>query len=429
MNLQVILVLCILTFMVISLLMHKLPFGVTGMLCCALFVVTGLADMQTAFSGLSSPNTIMVASMVALASMLGRTSLILKLRRAMGHLQGKKGIILVLFMFFICIALSQLMGQMACITIMLIFLQTLDEESDISPARMLFAIICINSFWTARIPVGMGAAFSGMINGMYQGLVTNDAQLIGFTDYCKAGLIPSIVGTLYCLFFYVLVPKSQIVKEKVRDAREIETYSKRDEMMVFIVFVVVMIGFMFKDQIGSDISNVLPVIGILLLIITNVVSKEEVLKIVTGDIIWMVAGISVMSTILAQTGVGELIGKFVLSLLGTNPSGIWVCIVFSVVACVMTNFLSNFGTMGVLCPIAASTAIAGGMNVKAVVLAVALSAWLTAFVMPMASSAAIMGYGVGNYNPGKVFKFTLPLVALVLVSTVFSVNLFFPIYG
>ena len=57
MNPQMIIVLCILAFMVVMLLTHKLPYGVTGMICCVLFVLTGVADLSTAFSGLSSSTT------------------------------------------------------------------------------------------------------------------------------------------------------------------------------------------------------------------------------------------------------------------------------------------------------------------------------------------------------------------------------------
>lgn len=169
--------------------------------------------------------------------------------------------------------------------------------------------------------------------------------------------------------------------------------------------------------------------GVLALIIFKVLPLQEAVKTLTSDMIWMVAGMQVMSNALSSTGVGELIGKAVLKILGSNPSGLVVLIVFTVIATVMTNFLSNIGTMAVLCPIAASTALAGGMNVKAVVLVTAAAAWLTAFVMPTGSSAAIMAYGTGNHNPLKTMRFTLPLVVLLLVSLIISANIFYPIYG
>lgn len=426
---QLIIVLLVMAFMIFALLSHILPFGVTGMLCCTLLVLTGVMDMKTAFSGLSNPNTIMVAAMVALANPLGRTSLVAKLKNSMQKLQGKSGFLLVAFIYLICMGLSQLMGQMACLTIMIVFLQTLDEESEISPSRILFSIVAISCLWTSRIPVGMGAAFSGMINGLIQGLVTDESQLMRLPDYAIAGLLPAIAGTIYCVLFYRMIPKSQLVQDRVQNQRAVEQLSKKEEWITFCVFIIVALGFMFKDQIGADYSNTLPVAGILLLIITGVMHAQDVVRIVTGDMIWMVAGVSVMSTAMSTTGVGDLIGNFVLRILGSNPSALVVLLVFILVSTLMTNFMSNFGTMAVLCPIAASTAIAGGMNVKGVVLAVSLAAWMNAFMLPMASSAAIVGYGVGNYTPKNVLKFSLPLLVIEIVTIIVSVSVLYPMYG
>ena len=77
--------------------------------------------------------------------------------------------------------------------------------------------------------------------------------------------------------------------------------------------------------------------------------------------------------------------------------------------------------------IAASTAIAGGYNVRNVVLVVAATAWMMAFVLPTGSSAAIMGFGMGNHNPMKTMKFTLPLIVILVVSLIISANIFYPI--
>ena len=103
------------------------------MLCCVALVIFGIFDIPQAFSGLSSSTTIMVACMIVVASTLGKTSIVGKLRGAMTRLQTKHGSILILMIFAILIPLSQLMGQMACLSIMLLFAQTLDEDSEISP--------------------------------------------------------------------------------------------------------------------------------------------------------------------------------------------------------------------------------------------------------------------------------------------------------
>lgn len=428
MTVDIIIVLCILAFMIVSLLTRMVPYGVAGMICCVTLVLTGINDIPTAFAGLSSSTTIMVACMIVVASTLGKTSPVGKLRNLMNQLQGKRGIILVILMFVVAIPLSQLMGQMACLSIMLLFVQTLDEDSEISPGRMFFVIAVINCLWVSRIPVGMGAAMPGIVNAFYQGMV-EEKDLLVVTDFFKVGIIPSIAGTIYCILFYRLVPKTKIVNTGAADMKEHKELPRKQEFIIWAVFLVITGGFMFQNSLGSNVTNILPAAGVLVLILFGVLPLPEAVKTLTSDMIWMVASMQAISAALASTGVGDLIGKFVLSILGSNPSGAYVIVVFCIVATVMTNFMSNIGTMAILTPIAASTAVAGGMNVQAVVLVVAASAWLTAFVMPTGSSAAIMGFGTGNHNPFKTMKFTLPLILVLIVSLIVSVNIFYPVYG
>ena len=427
MTIETIIVLAILAFMVVMLLTRIIPYGVTAMICCVAFVLTGVCDLSTAFSGLSNSTTIMVATMIVVATALGKTSLVHRLRGVMTNLQGKQGIFLVVALYVITIALSQLMGQIACLSIMLLFVQTLDEKSSISPARMLFAVACINTIWTSKIPLGMGATMPGTINSFYQGMVGPE-DLLAITDYFKAGILPAIVGTLYCILCYKLIPSGKIDSSQVKDVKDAAPLSRRDEIIIFLVFLLVMGGFMFSNQLGSDITNVLPAAGVLILILTKVLSVKEAVSTLTSDMVWMIAGMTVMSSVLGSTGVGDLIGNTVPNILGSNPSGLFVTIVFCVVTTLLTNFLSNMGTMALMCPIAAATAQAGDMNVKAVVLVAAVSSWF-AVAMPTGCAGAIMAFGIGNHNALKVMKFTLPLVLLLMVSLIIGVNLFFPIYN
>ena len=426
MNVQMIMALCILVFMVVMLLTHVLPYGVTGMICCVLFVFTGVLDLKTAFSGLSSSTTLMIAPMIVVATALGKTSLIHRLRGVMGKLQGKSGAMLVLGLCGMTILLSQLMGQVACISVMLLFIQTFDDDSEYSPSRLLFLVATVNCLATSKFPIGMGATMPGTITSYSQGLVGPEDYL-GIADFCKAGILPLIVGVIYCLIFYKLIPNGTIDKSQVKDVKDAAPISRKDEYFIFGVFAAIMLGFMFTKQLGSDITNVIPAAGLLVLIVFKVLEIPEVMKTLTCDMVWMVAGMSVVSTALSKTGVGELIGQTVLNILGGHPSGLFVSIVFCVACALMTNFMSNMGTMALMSPIAASTALAGGMNVKAVVLC-CVSAWL-AFVMPTGCSGTMMAFGIGNQNPLKTLKFTLPLLILTLIALIIGINIFFPIYG
>ena len=426
---EMIITLCILAFMVIMLLTHKLPYGVTAMICCVLFVLTGVARLGEAFAGFSNSTTILVATMIALAGALGKTSLVARLRRFIASMEGKSGLALVLVLTVACIALSQLMGQIACMTLLMVFIQNFDEDSDINPGRMIFVMAVVNTIWTSKVPIGMGATMPGTLNAYYQGLVNEDpALLLGLGDYFKAGILPALVGTIYCIFCYKLIPSPKIDRSQIHDVKDQEAIPMRDEILIFVAFGLVLVGFMLNSYLPSDVINVLPAVGILLLLVTKVLSVKEVTNSLCSDMVFMIAGMSVMSSVLAKTGVGELIGQTVLNILGGNPSALMVSIVFCVFTTIMTNFLSNMGTMALMCPIAASTALVGGMNVQACVLIVAVSAWF-AVIMPTGCASAMMAFGVGNHNPFKTMKFTLPLVLLMMIALIIGVNIFFPIYG
>ncbi len=426
MSTQVIITLVILAFMVVMLLTHKLPYGVTGIICLCLFVLTGVTDLTTAFSGFASSTTIMIATMIVVAQQLGRTSIVHKLRGVMSNLQGKSSFIVMLTFFGVTIILSQLMGQVACLSIMLLFVQTLDEDSSLTPARMLFAVCALNTMWTSKIPIGMGATMPGTINSFFAG-VAPDFE-IAITDYMKAAIIPGIVAVLYSLIAFKLIPTHKIKSEDVKEVKEQAALPKRDEFIIFGVFIVIMAAFFAANVVPKDIQNVLPVAGVMVLIVTGVVSIPDVCKVITGDIVFLIASMSAISTIMGNTGVGELIGQGVLTILGGKPAPMLVVAVFAIVTGVMTNFLSNMGTMALMIPIAASTALAGGFNVQTVVLVTAVSCW-TAFVMPTGCAGSMIAFGTGNFEIKETLKFTIPLWILVIVSLIISTTLFFPIYA
>ena len=54
MNTQLIITLAVLIFMAVSFMVRKISFGLTGMICMLALAVTGVIDLNTAFSGFSN---------------------------------------------------------------------------------------------------------------------------------------------------------------------------------------------------------------------------------------------------------------------------------------------------------------------------------------------------------------------------------------
>ena len=435
MNFNLIITLLVMVFMIVSFVIQKWSYGLTAMTCVVVLTLAGVIDVQTAFSGFSNTTTILIATMIVIAGQLSRTSLISRIRSLMTKAQDKGGILLILLICAFTALLTQLMGMTAVMAIMLLFVQTLkdDDASGISQSKMIFLCATMICTWFGRFPVGMGAALPLTTNAYYEGLVGGDSsQLLGIFDFMKVGLLPSIIGTIYCLFAWRLVPKQELRTDAIdlgaagkQGGRA--AMSQTHEMIVYLGFLVTLVSFFFSNRLGSYVY-LIPAAIVIVFIFSGVMTSREAIAGLTGDMIWMVAGVLVFSTALSQSGAGEYIGNLVLKLLGSNPSGLTVTIVFTVVATVMTTFMSNNGTVAILTPIAASTAVAGGMDPRAVVSLVSMASCL-AIAFPTGCSAATIAFAVGGFNPIKMLKFTLPYDIIMMVSLIISANIFFPVYG
>lgn len=420
-------VLAIAAFMIISFIIGKVPYGVTTMTCCVLLVLTGYCNIQTAFSGLANKTTILIAGMFTLAYAFGKTSLINKIRGSMVRIKGKSGLALIVFLYGIAIVISQLMGRAAVMSIMILFVQSLDDSDEISASRMIFAILSVVAIWSLNAPIGMGATKYATINALYEGIAANEAQMLKVTDPMKVAVLPAILLTIYALFAWKFIPSHPIDVSNVKQVKETAAISKRDEVIITAVFAAVTISFAWGDYIGS-IMNIMPVVGVLILIYTKCITVKEAVDNMTKDMTWMIAGGLVMSDVLGKSGVGELIGSGIIRILGSNPSGWFVLTIFTVVSIVMTTFMSNTGTMAVLIPIGASTALAGGMDPRGIVIAINIASIL-AIAFPSGSVEGAMTFAAGRHNPFKLLKYTVPYLIIATAGIVLSAEFFFPIMG
>lgn len=431
-NLNLYIVVAVLILMIVMFMIQKVSYGVTAMTGVAILTVTGVLDLNTAFAGIVNKNTILIATVMVVGAAIGKTSVIRNLKDGINRLKGKSGIVLLLALFGFTIALCQVMGQVAVLTIMYVFVQTLDDDGDICQSRVLFLILAILCAWTGRFPVGMGAALPMQANAYYEGMATSADQMLGMFDMTKVAIIPGVALTIYCLFAWRLLPKARLQSDAIKTnqsaaRKETKPLTRIQEIIVFVIFLAVVIGFLFSDVLGSQVYMI-SVVGVLIMIYNKTMEREEVVRIMTQDVLWMVAGMLAMSSALNSSGAGEAIGNLVLRLLGSNPSGLMVLTVFCVTATVMTTFMSNTGTVAILTPVAASTAIAGGMDPRSVVLVINVACWF-ALGFPTGCAAGTMAYAIGKYDPIKLLKFNIPYLVIAVVSLILSVNLFFPVYG
>lgn len=422
---QLYIVLAIMAFMIIGFVLNKWPFGLTTMTCCVLLALTKVFTPAEAFAGFANQNVILVAPMFVLSAAFSKTSMLHRIQDRMVMLKGKSGMALLIMLYAVVIVLACFMPTTAAMTVMLLFLVALGNSGDITPSRMTIPILGMLSMWGTKLPVAMGSTAYATYNAYYEGMVTDEGQLLSMLDQFKVSIIPCILITIYCLFAYKLLPNNAFDDAKLKKQKEYVAIPKKDEIIIYVVFVAVMISLFFNSQLGN-LMYVIPALGVLVLAYTKAMSIKEIVAQLTGDPVWMMAGVLVMADALGKTGAGDLIGNMILGILGGNPSGIFVLFVFAIVTVVMTTFMSNAATKNVLIPIAASTCLAAGWDPRGVVLIVAICSNV-AIAFPSGSPACGIAYASTGFKITDTLKFTLPFIAIAIVSTVVCANIFFPI--
>ena len=259
---QMYIVLALLVFMIFMFFTHKVPYGVTTMTCCVVLALTGVMELKDAFSGLSNRTTILIACMFTIAYAFGKTSLINKIRAGMDKIKEKSGLAFVIFLILITVVLAQLMGRTAIVSIIALFLVSLDDEDEICGSRMIFVAFSVLAAWSLKMPVGLGATMAATANAYYEGIITNPEYMLMPMDVFKVSIIPAVALTIYALFAWKLIPKNALDTSGVKEVKKAAEITKRDETIINIIFVAVLLGFVFGTKLGS-LMYVIPALGVL----------------------------------------------------------------------------------------------------------------------------------------------------------------------
>ena len=420
-------VLAITLFMMVMFIVGKVPYGVITMTCCALLAVTGVMSPTEAFSGLSNSTTLLIAGMLALATAFGKTSAVARVRSLLAKAKEKNGFIFLLSLYIIVIILSQLMGRTACISIMILFVGSMDDSEGMTASRLITAIFSVMAMWNLKFPIGLGATMASVANSFYEGIITDPALMLQPLDIIKVTIIPGLVILAYALFAWKRIPETgKVDTSNVKNVKDAAAISKKDEICITVVFFAVVVSFFFSSQLGS-LMNVMPAIGVLVLLYTKSLSVKEAVSSMTTDMVWMVAGVLTVSSAIGSSGLGDVIGQMIENFLGGSHNSFLIILVFSIAATVITTFMSNTGTQALLTPIAASYCLVSGGDPRGIVLAVNIAA-VFALAFPSGSGECALMFAVTGHNPIKLLRYTGPYLILAVLALTFSINLFYPVF-
>ena len=417
-----IITLILLAFAIVMFVLEKIPLALTSMIVCIALVVTGVLSIEEAFEGFIDTNVILFVAMFIVGGALFETGMANKLGGIVTKFAKTERQLIVTIMVVVG-AMSGFLSNTGTAAVLIPVVIGIAAKSGYSRSKLL-------------MPLVFAAAMGGNISliGAPGNLIAQAAlQDIGlnfaFFDYGKIGLPMLVAGILFfATIGYKLLPDKPSVKTETTFDEE-EDYSNVPawkQYLALVILVLTILAMIFEDVIGINLA-ISGGIGAILLILTGVISEKQAIRSIDMQTIFLFGGTLSLAKALEVTGAGEKIAEVVIGMIGDNASPFLLLVVVFVLACVMTNFMSNTATTALLVPISISIAQGMGADPSAVVMATVIGG-SCAYATPIGMPANTMVLAPGGYKFTDYVKAGLPLILVSTVVSLILLPVFFPFY-
>lgn len=424
-------VICIIVFLatLVLYMVNKFPLPLVSITSLLILCLTGCLTPAEALAGFSNSSTIIMGAMFIVAAGLNRTQMVRKVSNLVYKVSGgsfTKGMI---GYCLVTLAIAQVAPSAILIfTICYPLVADFCRRMDVSPSKGLFSIALIAIATVGALPIGAGATSYISRNAILESY--------GVTEYVSGILdmfiirIPVIIVALVCGIF--VCPKmcpdyGPLLTDM--EKKELKTKKPLDPVREFLgygIFIAVVIGILVAPYLSIEVWQVC-MAGAILMIFTGVLTEKEAMQGLSMPPIFLYIGALGVGTALVNTGAGDIIAEFVSSVLGDNPSPVFVYIFFWLVSFVVTQFMSNTALYNAIRPIAILTCVSFGWNPVGLV----CMTWVGCFVSyltPLSTVTIPLLMSVGGYKQKDLLKAGWIPAILTTITVVPWTLLWFPPY-
>lgn len=411
-----------LAFAVVMFVTEKITLAVTSMIVCIGLVITGVLNVNDAFSGFINSNVILFVAMFIVGGALFETGMANEIGSLVTKFaKSERGLI---------VAIMVIVGVMSG------FLSNTGTAAVLIP--VVIGIAAKSGYKRSRLlmPLVFAAAMGGNLsligapgNMIAQSALEPLGLSFGFFEYAVVGLPILIAGILfYATIGFRILPNHDTEEDDsiFDETQDFGSVPKWKKVLSLVILIATLMGMIFEEQIGVKLC-ITGCVGALLLILTGVISEKDALKSIDLKTIFLFGGTLSLAKALEVTGAGELIADKVIGALGDHPSPVFFTLVVFLLCCVMTNFMSNTATTALMAPICLSIAQGMGADPRAVLMACVIGG-SCAYVTPIGMPANTMVVGAGNYKFIDYAKSGLPLIVIATVISMIILPIAFPFY-
>ena len=411
-----------LAFAVVMFVTEKIPLAVTSMIVCIGLVITGVLNVNDAFSGFINSNVILFVAMFIVGGALFETGMANEIGSLVTKFAKSERGLIVAIMVIVGV-MSGFLSNTGTAAVLIPVVIGIAAKSGYKRSRLLMPLV----FAAAR---GGNLSLIGAPGNMIAQSALEPLGLsFGFFEYAVVGLPILIAGILfYATIGFRILPNHDTEEDDsiFDETQDFGSVPKWKKVLSLVILIATLMGMIFEEQIGVKLC-ITGCVGALLLILTGVISEKDALKSIDLKTIFLFGGTLSLAKALEVTGAGELIADKVIGALGDHTSPVFFTLVVFLLCCVMTNFMSNTATTALMAPICLSIAQGMGADPRAVLMACVIGG-SCAYVTPIGMPANTMVVGAGNYKFIDYAKSGLPLIVIATVISMIILPIAFPFY-
>ncbi len=391
-----------------------LPLAITGLLAIAATPLLGVLPAKESFSLFGSDTVFFILGVFILAAAMMKSGLstrvALKLLRGAGSSPKK-----LLFQIMLATTLlSFVISEHAVAAIMFPIVLEIARALEFVPyggsyGRLLF----LSMAWGCI--VGGIATFLGSARAVLSVGILSEmtGQHISFVQWTLSTL--PVVLMMFVAAYLMITRYFSVDVDSVAEANRILTEKIRKqgkpsvtEWFILSIFAATVVMWsVYGTTLGMAGISILAVVT---LFIFRTVQWKDLEEYVNWGVFLMYGGAICLSTVLDRTGAGLWLAHHVISGVGGNP--LWVVILFTLGALILTEAISNSAVVAVMTPVAISISHPLGIDPRGMTLLIALASGL-GNALPMSTPAMAIAFSSGYF---KLRDTVIPAVLMSLVS-------------
>ena len=301
-------------------------------------------------------------------------------------------------------------------------LRSIARKNRISLSKLVLFVI----FSTT---LGGAVTLIGTPTNVYANTALEEAglQLFGMLDFAWVAIPIFIIGGIYMVIMNRWCASYDDFGEEMVE-KQLTKEQKNKQKVVGVAFLVFVLSLVLGSlKVISIDPNFVGYAMIALAVLSTIVSPKEVLTSLDANMIIFCAGINLMIAVMNQSGLGNLFGEIIISLIGESRNLYVITAIVCIGASIATQFMNNMACAGMLAPVGISIAEALGANPQAIVLAIAIGAGCS-YLTPIASGTNQTMMLFTKLKFQDFTKFGWPLLIISWICCVLILPQVFPFF-